>query len=279
MTKEIISIKQLPIIEQHLKQIKSHMIEQSEKALALECTSTTVKDIKKVRATLTAEFNELEAKRKEVKSQVLAPYDEFEAIYKECVTNVYRQTENVLKSRIGEVERELLAKKEKEVIEYFEEYKELTSTQFVKLEDLPIKINLSTSLKKIKEQCKELIDNIVHDIELINTYMDSAEIFYEYKQNYNVSKSVAIVLERKKIIEQREQQQEQEQQRKKAEEERQEKIIKEVAPVVVEVPQPIKEEPQEQQLYKVSFEVTGTIEELRKLKAFLKSEGMNYESK
>ena len=211
---EIITIKQLPIIEEHLKQIRQHMAVESEKALSLECNAQTLKDIKKVRATLSADFKKLEEKRKEVKAQVLAPYEEFEAIYKECVTDIYKHTDNALKSRISEVENKQLEKKRADAVEYFEEYKIHTGIDFIAFDDVPVKINVSTSLKKIKEQCKQFIDNIQEDINLINTYMDAAEIFYEYKKTFNVSNSIAIVMDRKRVIEEREEEQEQIEQQK-----------------------------------------------------------------
>ena len=83
--KELIVIKQLPVIEERLRELSTEIDEKINVALALECTEDSYKDVKKARAELKKQFDELESKRKDVKNAVLTPYNNFEEIYKVCI--------------------------------------------------------------------------------------------------------------------------------------------------------------------------------------------------
>ena len=90
MNNDIITLEQLPIIKYQLEQISTQIKEKVDNATSLVCNEDTVKEIKKVRADLNKEFNELETRRKEVKQAIMQKYDEFEEIYKENVGNIYK---------------------------------------------------------------------------------------------------------------------------------------------------------------------------------------------
>ena len=95
---ELIIIKQLPQIEEHLKELSTEVDKKVENAKGLICTEENVKTIKQVRADLNKEFKEVEKQRKEVKEKVLAPYMQFEMIYKEYISE-YRSADNDLKKK------------------------------------------------------------------------------------------------------------------------------------------------------------------------------------
>lgn len=67
MENNLIVVKQLPIIEDQLRQVKASVDERVAQVLALACTEATYKDVKKARAELNKEFQDLEARRREVK--------------------------------------------------------------------------------------------------------------------------------------------------------------------------------------------------------------------
>ena len=121
--KELIVVKQLPIIEQQLKTISEDIDKKVESAASMVCTEETVKTIKELRASLNKEYKEFEGKRKIVKEQILKPYNDFEEIYKKCISDKFKNADLILKYRVELVENELKSKKEQEVKEYFEEYK------------------------------------------------------------------------------------------------------------------------------------------------------------
>lgn len=119
----LIVVKQLPVIEEQLKTIRADIEHKVSGVLALECTEGTVKAIKVLRADLNKDFKDLEERRKFVKSKILEPYENFEAVYKECVTEIFKGADTELKKRIDEVENNLKFEKRKEIEDYFNEYK------------------------------------------------------------------------------------------------------------------------------------------------------------
>ncbi|MBQ2348032.1 MAG: DUF1351 domain-containing protein, partial [Clostridia bacterium] len=199
MSNEIIVVKQLPVIEQQLAQIKAKVTERVSAVTKLICTEETVKEIKKARTELNAEFKAWEDKRKEVKTAVMSPYEQFEAVYKDCISDSYKAADKDLKQKIDEVEQELKNKKSAEVQSYFEEYLASKEIAFVTYEQAGINVTLSASLKSLKEQAKNFIDRIVSDLALIETFTDlKAEILVEYKKSLNVSDAITGVKARAK---------------------------------------------------------------------------------
>lgn len=285
MSNEIIVVKQLPIIEEQLAEIKAAVTSKVDLAMSLVCTEETYKDIKKTRADLNAEFKAWEEKRKEVKAAVMTPYEKFEAIYKDCVSDSYKKADKDLKGKIDSVEGELKAKKEQEVKEYFDEYLASKGIDFVTYENAGINVTLSASMKSLKEAAKTYIDRICDDLNLIDTQENKAEILVEYKRTLNVSQAITTVTARMKAIEEEKARQEeaarQAEMARQAAEQEQEVILtpptmEEVQEEVLTPPtmEPV-EEPEEE--YSMTFTVTATLTKLKELKAFMKERGYKYE--
>lgn len=291
MSNEIIVVKQLPIIEEQLAEIKAAVKSKVELAMSLVCTEETYKDIKKTRADLNAEFKAWEDKRKEVKAAVMTPYEKFEAIYKDCISDSYKKADKDLKGKIDSVEGELKAKKEQEVKEYFDEYLASKGIDFVTYENANVNVTLSASMKSLKEAAKAFIDRICDDLALIDTQEHKAEILVEYKRTLNVSQAITTVTARMKAIEEEKARQEeaarqaemarQEEMARQATEQEQEVILtpptmEEVQEEVLTPPtmEPV-EEPEEE--YTMKFSVTAPLSKLRELKEFLNKGGYKYE--
>ena len=112
--KELIVVKQLPVIEEQLRSLSDEIDKKVSRALSLVVSDETVKEVKKVRAELNADFKDLEQKRKSVKEQVMNPYLQFEEIYKKYVTEKFKYADEELKKKISMVETEQLNAKSKE---------------------------------------------------------------------------------------------------------------------------------------------------------------------
>ena len=69
MNDELIIIKQLPVIEEHLQRIKFEIEERVDAVLSLVCSESTYKDVKKARAELNARLTDFENRRKDVKKK------------------------------------------------------------------------------------------------------------------------------------------------------------------------------------------------------------------
>lgn len=266
MNSEIIVVKQLPVITEQLQTIKADVTQRVSEAMSLVCTEETVKDLKKIRAELNAEHKQWEDKRKAVKNAIMAPYVQFESVYKDCITDVFQKGDADLKTKIDTVEAEQKEQKRKEVCSYFEELCEaLGIVDFVTFEQANINITLSASLKSLKEKAKEFVYRVCDDLNLIATQEHKGEILYEYKQSLNVSAAITTVSNRYKAIEAAKAREEE---RKAAEQAKQEAAAK----VEAVAPPTVEEKP-----LTVSFKVTATKTKLKELKAFLNNGGYDYE--
>lgn len=277
---DLIVVKQLPQIEEHLKELSLEVDKKVENAKSLVCTDENVKTIKQIKADLNKEFKEVEVQRKIVKEQILAPYIQFEEIYKTYISDKYKSADSDLKAKIDLVESELKNKKEQEVKDYFEEYKIANNIDFVTYGQAKINVTLSASMKSLKEQAKSFIDKIADELKLIETQEHKAEILVEYKQNLNVAQSITMVTNRFKVIEE-----EKQRQLKKAQEEVEKNLQKQTeetkkaidnfrVPEILEAP--VIEKKQEE-ILTLKFIVKGTRTKLKELKQFLENGGYDYE--
>lgn len=263
---EIIVVKQLPVIIEHLQTVKENVTEKVNDALNLICTEETIQGVKKTRAELSKEFNEWEEKRKEVKKAVLSPYEQFEAIYKDCITEGYKTADAQLKSKIDEVETNIKEQKRVELSEYFDEYVFSKNIGLMLcLDDANINITLSASMKKLKEQAKAFVDKVCDDLNLIATQEYKDEILYEYEASLNVSAAITTVVNRHKAINEA----------KAVEKENAEKMqTQEAAIAKIDAIAPPKVE---EETLTVAFKVTATRTKLKELKEFLKKGEYKYE--
>lgn len=276
---DVVKIEQLPIIKEQLYLIKEQFEAEVRNAISLDCTEDTLQEVKKLRARLGKIFEACEGKRKEVKKQVLSPYDSFEDVYKDCVTDVYTPAKAELDRKIATVENELLYSKTKDAIEFFTEYSVSLGIDFISFDQLQIKIIRSSSLKSVKAEIKRRIDQIVDDLTFIATQDHSPEILVEYKKSLNLTHAVTTVTNRIRAIdeerrrtEERKNSTEKEQQNagkvKKIAEAQRESIS---APTVKTVP------PVQEQTYNVTFEVNTSLDKLKNLVNYMKQEGIIYE--
>lgn len=277
MNNEIIKVTQLPIIVEQLHEVKAEVTAKVEQALNLVCTEGTIKDVKKVRSELNKELKDYEDRRKAVKTAIMKPYNDFEEIYKDCISDTYKKADAELKNKIDSVENELKEQKKAEVKGYFDEYLTATGIDFVTFENANINVTLSVSMKSLKEQAKTFVDKIVDDLNLIDTQEHKDEILYEYKASLNVSNAITTVANRYKAIEEAKAREEERKAREQAESEaatKVESVVEAVAPPTVE---PIAPPVEEEKTYTLKFIVRGTMPKLKALKEFLNDGGYDYE--
>lgn len=220
------------------------------------------KGIKTLRTELSKEYKEFEEARKTIKKKVIEPYEEFEKAYKEKIASLYQSADSDLKTAIDEVENQIKQRTEDEVREHFEQLKKEKMLDFLTFEQANIKVGLSDTVSKLKEQVEQFIDNVDKDIDVIATQKHDKRILVEYKKHLDVRQAISTVL---KDIEQ-------EELLIKQAEEKQTEEPKPVVEVKKEVIEEIKEE-----AITVSFKVTGTREQLIKLREYMRNEGIKYE--
>lgn len=287
---DLIVVKQLPQIEEHLKELSIDIDKKVENAKSLICTEENVKTIKQVRADLNKEFKEVEQQRKMVKEQILAPYMQFEEIYKTYISDKYKGADSDLKTKIDTTENELRARKEQETRDYFEEYKQSLSIDFIKFEDAKIKVGLADSKTSLKKQAKDFIDSVNTDLATIMLQEHKEEILVEYKQNgYVLSTAISTVINRMKAVEETKKKQEELKQKQleeaqriadeniKAQTEATKQALDNFRVTEQEVLQAPTIEEKQEEVLTLKFTVRGTRTKLRALKEFLMNGGYEYE--
>lgn len=271
---EIIEIKQLPVIVEQLQVIKEEVTKKVTEILSFECTEDTVTEIKKVRADMRADLNYWEDKRKEVKNAIMTPYNQFEVVYKDCISDIYKKADVELKGKIDAVENELKERKRAKVEKYFAEYLASKNIDFVTFENADINVTLSASEKSLKEKAKAFIDRICDDLNLIETQEHKDEILYEYKRFLNVSLAITTVATRYKAIEAEKAREAERKAREEAE-----KVAAEKVELVVDTltPPTVEESIEVEPTLTLRFTVKGTRTQLKALKEFLKTNNYDFE--
>lgn len=280
--KNLIIVRQLPIIEEKLRQIKADVEARVGLALSMACTEETRQSVKAARAELSKEFNELEARRKEVKAAVLAPYEAFEKLYKECAADIYRAADAQLKSRIDDVENGLKQLKAERIESFFNEYRQSLgiNAEYVSFASAGIRITLTASEKSLKDAARSFLDQIAGDLSIIDSQDNSEEILVEYLRDLKLSRAITTVCNRHKAIADA-------QERKKAAaaqaavlEESTKQVEAAAAtesvmtpPTVLDVPESAPADPA---VFSTSFKVTASLDKLRALKNFLIEGGYEY---
>lgn len=268
MNNELITLEQLPIIKYHLEQLSVEIKDKVARATSLVVNDDTVKDVKQVRAELNKEFNELETQRKQVKSAIMSKYDEFEEIYKENVSNLYKNADAELKEKIDNVENQLKQEKEDELREFVKQHCEANKIH-IEFEQIGLNITLSASMKSLKEQALKFIEKVANDLKLIELEEYKDEILLEYNKNgFDFSKAKLDIVTRYKQLEEIKKQQQEIQLQINDE--------AEVVEKVEEITMP-KEIIDNEELLTATFTITTTKENIIKVREFLKKEGIKYD--
>ena len=265
MNNELIVLEQLPVIKQKLEEVSIQIKEKVDNATSLVVNEDTVKEVKKIRAELNKEFNELETKRKEVKQAIMSKYDEFEEIYKDKVSNLYKDADSTLKEKIDSVENELKQEKENELIDFFEEHQKLNHLEgLIEFSDIGLNVTISASMKSLKDQIKEFCEKVANDIKAMQTdeYQDEIWLEYKFSKLFDYAKAKTIVVERH-----RKQEEFKQQVSKVGEDIKQEEITINNIETMVSAPKEIVEE--QKDWYEFSALMTET--QAKELKEWLKA--------
>lgn len=280
---DLIQVVQLPVIEERLRSMKEVVERQTGDALALVVNDDTLTQVRKVRADLNNTFKELEEQRRAVKKAVIGPYDAFENVYKECISEPFRRADAELKTKISAVEDGIKGECEAKMREYFAELCTAERIDWLKFEWVGLKIDLAAARQKshakLREQIAAFVVGVAQAVNTISKMDDAEEIMVEYRKCLDMSKAIGIVQDRNQRIEEERKAAE----ARKAAMEAQRAAVEKVEaaappPPIMEAPvqAPVTQEADEK-VYKCSFTVRATKGQLKKLKEFMIQEGIRYE--
>lgn len=280
---DLITVKQLPIIEEQFRSAGEEVRRRVSEATSLVCTEESKQVVKNARATLNKQSKAYAAQFKEVKAQILAPWNHIEDAYREFIVIPYVDGVRQLNDKIDAIEDEQKRQKSDEVREYFHEYLLSKHIDFVTFESARINITLSASAKSLKEQSKAFIDRVCDDLALIETQEHKPEILVEYKKSLNCSNAITTVVERHIKIEEQRQIQIEIEEQKRAERDAIAKVTAAIPPKSTPLSPPTPtasssvETEVDDPIQTLAFKVKAHRSKLKELVKFLKDGGYEYE--
>lgn len=269
---ELVKIEQMPKIFSELEKI-GKWVDKGLKDLDLDnivADESHKQELKKTRTEINTISKTLEAKRKEIKTKILEPYEMFNKKYEEEVSNKLNEAATKLTDTINIIETKQKEVKEQNLKEFFDNYAEYYHVEdIVKFEDANLNITLSASEKSLKDKVLEFLKRVTDDMEAISSFENREEVLLEYKKNgFNYSQAINTINIKQKELKQLEENMKIKDEIIKHEQ----NIIQNVKTLVSEPKEVVEEE-----MITVQFTVTSTLEKLKKLKEFMQKEGIKYE--
>lgn len=281
---ELIQVVQLPIITEQLRSKKEEWDCRVKEAMSLVCTEDTIQAVKKERADLGKEFAWLEAQRKAVKSAIMKPYEDFEAVYKECVSDAYKAADTAMKEKISDVETEQKRRCEEGLRAYFEELREVHHLDWLTYEQAGIKVDMASAKaktpSKLRKQLAEFVVRVNDGVNLINSMDGAEEIMVEFRRTLDAAQAIGTVRERHRRVEEERAAREVRNAARTAQAEAESKVIQAweayLQPPVEVVREPEKDP--DEIIPKLTFTVYNAPRwVLRKIRDFLRKAGIRYE--
>lgn len=181
--------KQIEKIKWNNEEIKKEVAQKLEYYKNVVYDETEIKEAKKDRASLKKFVEALENKRKEIKKQCLAPYEDFEKEEKEIVA-MFSEATLSIDSQIKNFEQ---AKKDKKLDEIKGLFVSAEFPEWVSFEQIFDErwLNVSVSIKNIETQINNTRKQIEKDLEMLRILPDFAfEAEQIYKRTFNVQKAI-----------------------------------------------------------------------------------------
>lgn len=181
--------KQIEKIKWNNEEIKKEVAQKLEYYKNIVYDETEIKEAKKDRASLKKFVEALENKRKEIKKQCLAPYEDFEKEEKEIVA-MFSEATSSIDSQIKNFEQ---ARKDKKLDEIKGLFVSAEFPEWVSFEQIFDErwLNVSVSIKNIETQIKNAREQIDKDLEMLRALPDFAfEAEQIYKTTFNVQKAI-----------------------------------------------------------------------------------------
>lgn len=204
----LMQITQLPVIVEQLQTIKPIIEAKALELQAMECTDETLQAVKAMRAELRKDLADYEARRKGIKAAVTAPYEAFEAVYKECISGPLKAADEAAAAKIAEVEGELKTACEERLRALFDECRECYSIPWVRFEQVGIEITLALARqktpKKAAVQIGEFFKAIRQDLAAIQQMDEAAEVAAEYVKTLSLAEAVSAVKNRQRATQEAE---------------------------------------------------------------------------
>lgn len=280
--KDLIKVKQPAIIEERLRAMKQQIEEKTSAAMALICTEENLQTVKALRTEIRNDFAEIEAQRKAAKEVALAPWNEFESVYKLCISEPFGKADADLKSKVSEVESGIKATCEAGLREYFTELCEAEGVQWLTYERAGIVVDMTSARqkvpKKLREKITQFVTGVSRGVSLIADMDFADEIMVEFKRTLDAAEAISIVQERHRRVEAERVSMQTHQETSRAESVHVAEVkAAEEAFSPPSVVSPVNGNQTDTEKCYAAFKVTGTLNQIIALKKFLMDGGYEFE--
>lgn len=272
----IISITDLSVTEQNLQKVARECADKIATAKAMACTEDTKQAVKKTRTELKKKFEEYETERKARTAEYEKPLKDFKELYNKYIAIPFKEADEVLKKKIDDVEDVQKAEKYDKVNAYAQELITAYCLNWLDVDRVIPKVTITKSQTALEKEVISVIDRIKNDVDSISQTNDGDEILAEYMNCLNLAQARMAVNQRKRDIEKAQQTAQTYTQQENIKQEVEENVTQ-LAPPVVEEETP-EENISEMPVFIMTFTVTGTLEQLRAVKAFLVENGIEFKN-
>lgn len=258
--------RQIEKIKWNNEELKKEVAQKLEYYKNVVYDETEIKEAKKDLVSLKKFVEALENKRKEIKKQCLAPYEEFEKEEKEIVAMFDEATLSIN----GQIKNFEQARKDKKLDEIKGLFVSAEFPEWVSFEQIFDErwLNVSVSIKNIETQIKNAREQIDKDLEMLRILPDFAfEAEQIYKRTFNVQKAIT---EAKTAFELQKAKEKYE-----AEQKIQDEQPEPVPTFIDEQPTTVHEEPKRAWL---SFKANLTVDDALALKEFFNKRNIEFKS-
>lgn len=275
-------------IQWNNEELKEEIAEKMQEYTSLVFTEETIKEAKADRAKLNKLRTAFEDERKRIKKLCMAPYDAFEKQVKELISLIDEPI-RLIDGQIKEVEEQRKVEKKGEILEFYESV--IGSLKGILPFDRVFRqeyLNVSKSMKSIKDEIQALIDRVNSDLDTIEGFGSKHEL--QIKDVYLKTLNLSVAMQEKARLDEverqlaeRKQREEQQAAERAAAEDiatqnagGQEQAVEDTAAQVAQESTAEKraedvqqEEKQAPELFQMDFRVWGTKDQLMGLRQYL----------
>lgn len=264
---------QAPVISEDLEGVRQQLELVLAQAAQLPANDESLKQVKAIRADLSKRFNAMEEQRKEVKRQVMQPYTRAEEKYRACIAGPYRAADQQLKDWVDNYQNGLKQACEDRLREYFDELCQSQGVDFLRFSQAGVAVDMAMARqkepKKAMEQIEAFVLGVRADLDTILTLENAAEVLAEYQESLDLSGAILAAKNRRSLtaymarqVQDAREAQEQEAQHRAA--------------LTAAMPE-LRDQLHQEERYTMTFTVTGSLGELKALKAYILSSNLTIE--
>lgn len=194
ITDHSVTLQNGKIVFKDYEAIKQTALEMADRISHIEVTEESVKEVKKELAAVNREVEYLEAVRKRIKDEVMAPYNTFAEQVKEIV-GIVKDADGTIRNQVRELDEKEREEKEKLIAELWKKRNKAYGFQWLSCIDFvqPSHLNKTTSMKKVEDEMVSWFEKIDNDLEVIRTMDHADRILAEYKNTLDMATAIRTV--------------------------------------------------------------------------------------